>query len=86
MELGDQHANKLHYPKFKGRLNIICATAVAKPKNDRVAAQCVMDVVKLDKEEYRLGHTLVFFRSGIGGWIKEQRENKIGAVLAWLPS
>ena len=42
--------------------------------------------VKLDKEEYRLVHTLVFFRSGIGGWIKEQRENKIGSVLAWLPS
>ena len=42
--------------------------------------------VKLDKEEYRLAHTLVFFRSGIGGWIKEQRENKIGSALAWLPS
>ena len=42
--------------------------------------------VKLDKEEHRLAHTLVFFSSGIGGWIKEQRENKIGSVLAWLPS
>merc|ERR1712172_295609 len=30
------------------------------------------------------GHTLVFFRAGIGGWMEEQRENKIGSVLAWL--
>ena len=76
--------NKLPYPEFKGRFNIIGATAVAKVKNDKAAAQCVMDVVKLEKEKYRLGHTLVFFRAGIGGWMEEQRENKIGSVLAWL--
>ena len=45
-----------------------------------------MDIVQLDKEKYRLGHTLVFFRAGIGGWMEEQRENKIGSVLAWLQS
>merc|ERR1712233_42887 len=56
----------------------------AKAKNDKGAAGAVMDVVKLDKEKFRLGHTLVFFRAGIGGWMEEQRENKIGSVLAWL--
>merc|ERR1712055_810731 len=53
-------------------------------KNDKAAAGAVMDVVKLDKEKFRLGHTKVFFRAGIGGWMEEQRENKIGSVLAWL--
>merc|ERR1719315_1019847 len=43
-----------------------------------------MDIVKLDKEKFRLGHTKVFFRAGIGGWMEEQRENKIGSVIAWL--
>merc|ERR1719434_540429 len=76
--------NKLAYPEFKSRYNIIGASAVAKAKNDKAAAQAVMDIVKLDKEKYRLGHTLVFFRAGIGGWMEEQRENKIGSVLAWL--
>merc|ERR1712240_565365 len=37
-----------------------------------------------DKEKFRLGHTKVFFRAGIGAWMEEQRENKIGSVLAWL--
>merc|ERR1719391_1252210 len=64
--------------------NIPGAAAVAKAKNDKAAAQAVMDIVKLDKEKFRLGHTLVFFRAGIGGWMEEQRENKIGSVLAWL--
>ena len=73
-------------PQFKSRYDIIGAAAVAKAKNDKAAAQAVMDIVKLDKEKYRLGHTLVFFRAGIGGWMEEQRENKIGSVLAWLQS
>merc|ERR1719412_2718947 len=76
--------NKMPYPEFKARYNIIGASAVAKAKNDKAAAQAVMDIVKLDKEKFRLGHTLVFFRAGIGGWMEEQRENKIGSVLAWM--
>ena len=76
--------NKLAYPEFKSRYNIIGASAVAKAKNDKAAAQAVMDIVKLDKEKFRLGHTKVFFRAGVGGWMEEQREDKIGSVLAWL--
>merc|ERR1712168_137079 len=69
---------------FKARYNIISAAAVAKAKNDKAAAQAVMDVIKLDKEKFRLGHTKVFFRAGIGAFMEECRENKIGSVLAWL--
>merc|ERR1719436_1012830 len=76
--------NKIMYPEFKSRYNIIGASAVAKAKNDKAAAQAVMDILKLDKEKFRLGHTKVFFRAGIGAWMEEQRENKIGSVLAWL--
>merc|ERR1712012_1005750 len=71
---------------FKSRYNIIAAKAVAKAKNDKGAAGAVMDVVKLDKEKFRLGHTKVFFRAGILGKMEEFREDKIGAVLAWLQS
>merc|ERR1712218_7472 len=78
--------NKMLYPEFKSRYNIIAAKAVAKAKNDKAAAGAVMDVVKLDKEKFRLGHTKVFFRAGVGGWMEEQREDKIGSVLAWLQS
>merc|ERR1712033_137071 len=76
--------NKMLYPEFKARYNILGAQAVAKAKNDKAAAAAVMDIVKLDKEKFRLGHTKVFFRAGVGGWMEEQREDKIGSVLAWL--
>merc|ERR1712127_77600 len=76
--------NKMVYAEFKARYNIIGASAVAKAKNDKSAAAAVMEIVKLDKEKFRLGHTKVFFRAGIAGFMEEVREDKIGEVLSWL--
>jgi myosin heavy chain 6/7 len=76
--------NKLMYPDFKARYNILAAGEVAKAKNDKNAANAVMDVIKLDKEKFRLGHTKVFFRAGILGFMEEVREDKIGSVLSML--
>merc|ERR1711881_95394 len=76
--------NKLMYPDFKSRYNILAATAVAKAKNDKGAATAVFDAIKMDKEKFRLGHTKVFFRAGQLGYMEEVREDKIGSVLAML--
>merc|ERR1719297_540497 len=78
--------NKMLYPEFKARYNILAAKAVAKAKNDKAAAGAVMDAIQLDKEKFRLGHTKVFFRAGILGVMEEVREDRIGQVLAWLQS
>merc|ERR1712083_746350 len=37
-----------------------------------------------DPEKFRLGHTKVFFRAGILGYMEEVREDRIGSVLSWL--
>merc|ERR1711970_34805 len=76
--------NKMPYPEFKARYNILAAKMVAKAKNDKAAAGAVLDAIKLDKEKFRLGHTKVFFRAGILGFMEEVREDKIGSVLSWL--
>merc|ERR1711868_212243 len=79
--------NKMFYPEFKARYNILAAKLVAKAKNDKSAASAVLDgAVKLDKDKFRLGHTKVFFRAGILGYMEEVREDKIGSVLSWLQS
>merc|ERR1712079_638643 len=57
--------NKMVYPEFKARYNILGAQAVAKAKNDKAAAGAIFDIIKLDKEKWRLGHTKVFFRAGV---------------------
>merc|ERR1712061_691102 len=76
--------NKIMYPEFKERYNILAAAAVAKAKKDKDAAGAVMKTIKLDPEKFRLGHTKVFFRAGILGYMEEVREDKIGSVLALL--
>merc|ERR1712066_970260 len=78
--------NKILYPEFKSRYNILAASLVAKAKNDKAAANSLLEKIKLDKEKFRLGHTKVFFRAGILGFMEEAREDKIGSVLAWLQS
>merc|ERR1719495_1868230 len=78
--------NKMVYAEFKSRYNILAAQLVAKAKNDKAAAAAVLELIKLDKEKYRLGHTKVFFRAGILGFMEETREDRIGSVLAWLQS
>merc|ERR1712012_578665 len=76
--------NKMLYPEFKERYNILAAAAVAKAKKDKDAARAVMKAIKLEEEKFRLGHTKVFFRAGILGYMEEVREDRIGAVLSWL--
>merc|ERR1711992_139703 len=68
----------------KSRYNILAAAAAAKAKKDKDAAGAVMAVIKLDPEKFRLGHTKVFFRAGILGFMEEVREDRIGSVLSWL--
>merc|ERR1712066_53642 len=76
--------NKILYPEFKARYNILAASAVAKAKKDKDAAAGVFKAIALDPEKWRLGHTKVFFRAGILGFMEEVREDRIGEVLSWL--
>merc|ERR1719278_434665 len=76
--------NKVMYPEFKERYNILAAAACAKAKKDKDAAGAVMKVIGLDPEKFRLGHTKIFFRAGILGFMEEVREERIGSVLSWL--
>jgi myosin heavy chain 6/7 len=78
--------NKVMYPEFKERYNILAAAMVARAKKDKDAAGAVMKVVGLDPEKFRLGHTKIFFRAGILGFMEEIREDRIGSVLSWLQS
>merc|ERR1712002_1364655 len=78
--------NKVPYPEFKQRYNILAAAEIAKAKKDKDMAKAIFIKIKLEDEKYRLGHTKVFFRAGILGYMEEVREDRIGMVLSWLQS
>merc|ERR1711994_1218460 len=78
--------NKGPYPEFKVRYNILAAAAVAKAKKYKDVGRAVFKAIKLDPDKFRLGHTKVFFRAGILGYMEEVRDDRIGEVISWLQS
>merc|ERR1711935_1193287 len=76
--------NRLVYAEFKARYNILAANECKKAKKDKDAASAVLTKINLDAEKYRLGHTKVFFRAGILGYMEEVREDRIGEILSYL--
>merc|ERR1712088_1089487 len=75
--------NRLVYAEFKARYNILAANECKKAKKDKDAAAAVLTKINLDSEKYRLGHTKVFFRAGILGYMEEVREDRIGEILSY---
>merc|ERR1712008_306574 len=75
---------RLVYAEFKARYNILAAAECKKAKKDKDAAAAVLTKINLDAEKYRLGHTKVFFRAGILGYMEEVREDRIGEILSYL--
>ena len=49
--------------------------------NDKAAAAICFARVGLEEEQYRLGHTKVFFRSGVIGLLEEKRDQRIQAIF-----
>ena len=52
------------YPDFKARYTILASKEMASSSDNKTAVYALMDKINFDRERYRLGHTLVFFRAG----------------------
>ena len=57
-----------HSPSF--RYNILAAKTVESAKNDKIAAKMLFDLVGLEAEKYRLGHTKVTKKLANKQWAK----------------
>merc|ERR1711882_28255 len=69
------------YPDFKMRYAILGAAEIASSSDNKVATYALMDKIGFDRERYRLGHTLVFFRAGALAGLEEARDE---LVLKWV--
>jgi len=78
--------NRMVYPDFKLRYKILNPAAVAKESDEKKCAAHILDATGLDPENYRLGHTKVFFRAGILGQMEELRDDRLGKIVTWMQS
>merc|ERR1711874_674155 len=56
--------NRMLYPDFKLRYSCLGQDAIKSSSDNKTAVWALMDGIPFDRERYRLGHTLVFFRAG----------------------
>merc|ERR1719297_195748 len=73
--------NRMLYPDYKLRYACLGQAEIASSSDNKVATYALMDKINFDRERYRLGHTLVFFRAGALAKLEEARDE---LVLKWL--
>ncbi|XP_045477209.1 myosin heavy chain, muscle isoform X28 [Harmonia axyridis] len=78
--------NRMVYPDFKLRYKILNPAAVTKESDPKKCAGHILDATGLDPENYRLGHTKVFFRAGVLGQMEELRDERLGKIVTWMQS
>ncbi|XP_076329205.1 myosin heavy chain, muscle-like [Tachypleus tridentatus] len=80
--------NRMIYPDFKHRYTILAPNAVPKGAfvDAKHATEKILEEIQLEANDYRLGHTKVFFRAGVLGRLEEIREERLSKIFTWLQS
>merc|ERR1740137_344048 len=73
--------NRMMYPDFKLRYACLGANEIASSTDNKTAVWALMDKIAFDRERYRLGHTLVFFRAGALAGLEEGRDE---LLIKWV--
>merc|ERR1719179_78931 len=73
--------NRMLYPDYKMRYACLGQAEITSSSDNKTATYALMDKIGFDRERYRLGHTLVFFRAGALAKLEEARDD---LVLKWV--
>merc|ERR1712168_1382073 len=73
--------NRMMYPDYKMRYACLGQAEIASSSDNKTSVYALMDKIAFDRERYRLGHTLVFFRAGALAGLEEARDE---LVIKWV--
>merc|ERR1711878_160027 len=76
--------NRMLYPDYKMRYACLGQAEIASSSDNKTATYALMDKIAFDRERYRLGHTLVFFRAGALAKLEEARDDLVIKLVRWL--
>uniref|UniRef100_A0AAQ5ZVF7 Myosin-7B n=1 Tax=Amphiprion ocellaris TaxID=80972 RepID=A0AAQ5ZVF7_AMPOC len=78
--------NRILYAEFKQRYRILNPHAIPDDKfvDSRKAAEKLLASLDVDHNQYRFGHTKVFFKTGLLGHLEEMRDERLAKVLTLL--
>ena len=78
--------NRLTFAEFRSRYEVLCEDMPKGYLGGQEAARIMLDRLKMDKAEYRVGLTKVFFRAGVLAELEEQRDGLIREIMSRFQS
>merc|ERR1719249_537246 len=76
--------NRMLYPDFKMRYACLGQAEIASSGDNKTAVYALMDKINFDRDLYRLGHTLVFFKAGSLAKLEEARDEIVMKLVRYL--
>jgi len=76
--------NRLQYPEFKQRYQILAAKKVAKIVDSKKATETIVTTIELDLALYRIGHTKIFFKAGVLADLEDRRDDLLAIIMTKL--
>ncbi|XP_011506388.1 PREDICTED: myosin heavy chain, muscle isoform X16 [Ceratosolen solmsi marchali] len=76
--------NRMIYPDFKLRYMILAPAAMQAETDPKKSAAACFEAIQLDSDNYRIGHTKVFFRAGVLGQMEEFRDERLSKIVTWM--
>uniref|UniRef100_A0A8C2ZGU2 Myosin-7-like n=1 Tax=Cyclopterus lumpus TaxID=8103 RepID=A0A8C2ZGU2_CYCLU len=78
--------NRIQYGDFKQRYRILNPNAIPEGQfiDNKKGAEKLLGSLDIDHEQYRLGHTKVFFKAGLLGVLEEMRDERLSLIITGI--
>merc|ERR1712020_645685 len=76
--------NRMLYRDYKARYQVLGAEILATAGNDKDGVYALMDKIAFEREKFRCGHTMVFFRAGALAALEEARDGIVLKLVRWM--
>uniref|UniRef100_UPI00358FDCDE myosin-16-like n=1 Tax=Myxine glutinosa TaxID=7769 RepID=UPI00358FDCDE len=78
--------NRLPYAEFKHRYQILHPAACPKGEfvDSKKVTELIVQAVKLNEDEFRIGETKVFFRAGVLAKLEDLRDDALGKIITQM--
>ncbi|MFT7819234.1 myosin-7-like [Arapaima gigas] len=78
--------NRILYGDFKQRYRILNPAAIPEGQfiDSKKGAEKLLASLEIDQQQYRFGHTKVFFKAGLLGQLEEMRDERLSLIMTRL--
>merc|ERR1712241_277694 len=76
--------NRMLYRDYKARYMVLGAELLATAADNKSGVFALMDKIAFEREKYRCGHTMVFFRAGALAALEEARDGIVLKLIRWM--